>query len=149
MWSADQLLAMEYEMARERQALAGIPTGKERKAYLLQVVKRSIGSFESHPEHTPVLLEETDCGAYIRKRVELSATPGLMFAAYILIPKHPSGRKLPGVIAAYGHGYGSRQILGMHPDGTPDEAEPGIYKNFALELVKRGMIVVAPDVVRI
>lgn len=149
MWQADSWLAEEYEKAAARRkawAAEGLPP-HERNARLKEALRQSIGSFEPNPEHVPLLLEEADCGGYIRKRVELSATPGLTFPAYVLIPKHPDSRKLPGVIAVHGHGYGSRQILGLLPDGSPDPSGPGIYNQFAVELVNRGMAVIAPDIV--
>ncbi|OPH46589.1 dienelactone hydrolase [Paenibacillus ferrarius] len=147
MWAADQFLATEYDKSRMNQGLDRSRQATDRKVHLREVLARSIGVFEKEENHTPVLLEEMDCGTYIRKRVELSATPGLTFPAYVLVPKGFGKTKLPGVVAVHGHGYGSRQILGMHPDGSWDEGEPGIYHNFALEFVHRGMVVIAPDVV--
>lgn len=147
MWAADQFLASEYEKSRQKQGQDRNKQAADRKAHLREVLAQFIGTFEKKENHTPVILEEMDCGTYIRKRVELSATPGLTFPAYVLVPKGFAKRKLPGVIAVHGHGYGSRQILGMHPDGSRDDGQSGIYHNFALELVHRGMVVIAPDVV--
>jgi pimeloyl-ACP methyl ester carboxylesterase len=78
--------------------------------------------------------------------VELSAVSGLKFGAYLLIPSNASG-KLPGVIAVHGHGYGSRQICGLSEEGTEDTGEPDIYRHFAVQLVKKGFLVIAPDVI--
>jgi hypothetical protein len=69
-----------------------------------------------------------------------------VFAAYVLLPKD-AGRPLPGVLALHGHGYGSREIVGLLPDGAPDEGKPGIHRHFAIQLVKRGLAVIAPDVI--
>ena len=79
--------------------------------------------------------------------MELSATPGLSFAAYVLIPDGAKSGQLPGVLAVHGHGYGSREIVGLLPDGAEDHGEPNIHQHFAVQLVKRGMVVIAPDVV--
>jgi dienelactone hydrolase len=92
------------------------------------------------------MLEQVECDGYIRERVELSAIPGLTFPAYVLRPTGASGR-LPGVIAVHGHGHGSRQICGMLADGSPDTGKPDIYNHFAIQLVKKGMVVIAPDVI--
>jgi dienelactone hydrolase len=51
------------------------------------------------------------------------------------------------VLALHGHGYGSREIVGLKPDGSPDAGPPGIHRHFAVSLVKRGVAVIAPDVV--
>jgi dienelactone hydrolase len=55
--------------------------------------------------------------------------------------------KLPVVLAVHGHGYGSKEIVGLHPSGMENLGDPGIHKNFAIELVRKGMIVVAPELI--
>ncbi|NLJ40065.1 MAG: dienelactone hydrolase [Clostridiales bacterium] len=59
-------------------------------------------------------------------------------------PKNITTR-LPAIIACHGHGYGSKEIVGLNPDGSDNYQDPGYQKNFAVELVKRGFIVIAPD----
>lgn len=147
MWKADDLLSRLYEEALQVHRTAERSESREgRKLYLRDALRNAIGTFEPNPCYEPILLERVECDGYIRERVELSATPGLSFAAYVLIPKGEiSG--LPGVLAIHGHGYGSREIVGLLPDGSPDLGEPGIHQHFAVQLVKRGMVVIAPDVV--
>lgn len=55
--------------------------------------------------------------------------------------------KIPDVLAVHGHGYGSNEIVGLLPDGSLDPEKPGIHGHFAVELVKRWLMVVAPDVI--
>ncbi|MNP01179.1 Abhydrolase family protein [compost metagenome] len=147
MWNADLLIERLYnEALNQHQAQTELETPMERKIRLKQKLQQLNGSFEANREHIPVLLERTECEGYVRERVELSATPGLTFAAYVLIPAGYCNNT-PAVLALHGHGYGSREIVGLRPDGTPDEGEAGIHQHFAVELVKRGMVVIAPDVV--
>ncbi|WP_141500468.1 dienelactone hydrolase family protein [Paenibacillus luteus] len=147
MWHGDSLLEKLYnEAVNQHQADSGRELRNERRPKLKAALREVIGQFESNPGHVVKLLERVQCDGYVRERVELSATPELTFAAYVLIPDHAEG-PLPGVLAIHGHGYGSREIVGLLKDGSPDEAEPGIHQHFAVQLVKRGMVVIAPDVI--
>ncbi|GGG00019.1 dienelactone hydrolase family protein [Paenibacillus abyssi] len=146
MWKADSWLDQLYEnalMKHRENAQSELP--ERRKEKLKQALGECVGEFEPNAGYTPILLERVECDDYIRERVELSATPGLSFAAYVLLPKEAKGA-LPGVLALHGHGYGSREIVGLLPDGSPDTNVPGIHQHFAVQLVKRGMAVIAPDV---
>lgn len=146
-WNGDALLDRLYEDAVNKHKMqAAGETWTQRKEKLKQTLRKTIGEFERNEEHEPHLLERVECDGYIRERVELSATPGVSYAAYVLIPKEARG-PLPGVLALHGHGYGSREIVGLLKDGTQDEGIPGIHQHFAVQLVKRGMIVIAPDVI--
>ncbi|MBD3921565.1 dienelactone hydrolase family protein [Paenibacillus sp. PR3] len=137
-WYEDQKVVREHKAAEQ--------SSEERRSELLGLLRRSLGDFERTIAHEPVLLERTVCDGYIRERVELSAVQGLTFGAYVLIPDGASGQ-LPGVVAVHGHGYGSKQICGMTADGELDTTGTGGHSHFAIQLVKRGLIVIAPDVI--
>ncbi|WP_053374569.1 dienelactone hydrolase family protein [Paenibacillus sp. FJAT-27812] len=146
MWNGDSYLEKLYNEAVDRHRNQNLQLRNERKPKLKAALRELIGHFEPNADHAPKLLERVQCDGYIRERVELSATPELAFAAYVLIPDGAKG-PLPGVLALHGHGYGSREIVGLLKDGSPDESEPGIHQHFAVQLVKRGMAVIAPDVI--
>lgn len=147
MWNGDALLEKLYaEAVSKHLEQAKTEPLNERRLKLKTALRESIGSFEPNAGAVPKLLERVECGGYIRERVELSATPGLAFGVYVLMPRQADG-PLPGVLALHGHGYGSREIVGLLPDGSPDEGQPGIHRHFAVELVKRGLAVIAPDVI--
>lgn len=147
MWNGDAFLDALYEQTRkQRETRARQETPTQRKANLKQSLRESLGEFELIDAFQPIPLERVECEGYVRERVELSVVSGLTFGAYILIPAKASG-KLPGVIAVHGHGYGSRQICGMHKDGSEDTGEPDIYRHFAVQLVNKGFVVIAPDVI--
>ncbi|OMF74196.1 dienelactone hydrolase family protein [Paenibacillus glucanolyticus] len=147
MWEADTLLEHMYNEAmrgaKDRQASM---SSSERKLLLKQVLRQLIGEFEINANHKPVLLERVPCEGYVRERVELSAVPGVSYAAYVLIPDGSQGKTMPAVVAVHGHGYGSREIVGLGEDGSTDTDQPGIHRHFAVELARRGMVVIAPDV---
>lgn len=147
-WKADAFLENLYKDVQEQTAhMAADQSRAERKAYLKRTLKELTGGFTADECYEPVLLERVVCNGYVRERVELSAVSGLSFAAYILIPDGHAGEKLPAVLAIHGHGYGSREIVGLNADGTVDEKAPGIHQHFALQLMRRGMVVIAPDIV--
>jgi dienelactone hydrolase len=146
-WNGDRLLEQLYNEAIEQHQNHKATVGSdERSRMLKEALQELIGSFAPNATFKPKLLERVELDDYIRERIELSATPGLSFGAYILLPKHAKG-VLPGVLAMHGHGYGSREIVGLLPDGSPDSGVPGIHQHFALKLARRGMAVIAPDVI--
>lgn len=111
-------------------------------------VQERLGGFPTEAaELQPVLLERTSCEGYIRERIEITTYEGLRMPVYLLIPEDVSATdvKRPAVVACHGHGYGSREICGMEPDGSPRAGEPGLHKDFAVALVKRGYVVAAPE----
>jgi len=145
--SADQYLDQLYENAplQYRFAAKSEEEWSEWRQRLKTVFTELLGGFpEKAPDLNAKVIEETDCGDYIRQRVEYTSSAPFVFPAYILIPKHAQG-KLPAVIACHGHGYGSKDLVGLNPDGSPKQGDPGYQKNFAIELVKRGFLVAAPE----
>lgn len=146
MWSPDSFmhdLYRDFEVKRK-----GLEASPDRSELLKQQLVNSLGSF-SHlrTELNPQLLERVEFEEYIRERVEYNTLAGLRVPAYLLIPKRPlAAGKIPAVLALHGHGYGSREIVGLAPDGSENLTKPGISGNFALELVKRGLLVLAPEV---
>jgi dienelactone hydrolase len=91
------------------------------------------------------VLERVEFEHYIRERVEYNVEENIKVPAYVLLPTNKKG-PLPAVIACHGHGYGSREVIGLNPDGTNRTDHNHLYKDFALELVKRGYIVLIPEV---
>ncbi|MFH5182513.1 dienelactone hydrolase family protein [Paenibacillus sp. TAB 01] len=90
----------------------------------------------------PVLLERVDCGDYIRERIQLETAPHLSMPCYVLKPKQAA---VPALIACPGHGYGSKELVGLLPDGSVRPGEPGIYKDYPIEWARRGWTVIVPE----
>ncbi|UUZ85125.1 alpha/beta hydrolase family protein [Paenibacillus sp. P26] len=119
----------------------------ERKASVRSKPLACLGPLpRAETELEPVTLERTEREDYIRERVVYRAAEHLQVPAYVLIPKRLTG-KAPAVLAWHGHGYGDREIAGLRPDGTDDETEGGIHRHFALQLVRRGLVVIAPEII--
>lgn len=99
--------------------------------------------FTARSEPAAELLEQTDCAGYRRDRIELEVLPGIRFRAYLLIPDGLT-TPAPAAVALHGHGYGSRQITGLLPDGSPAPEDPSAQ--YAVAMVRRGLITIAPDI---
>lgn len=87
-----------------------------------------------------------DYPGYTLKKYSLKITENLNSLVYILEPKNING-KTNGVVALCGHGYGVRQILNISKRGNKKHFNyfDNYQNNFAVELVKRGCTVIAPE----
>ena len=95
------------------------------------------------PLHAEVLRRE-DMGDYVREKVIYDTEAFASVPAYVLVPKDlQKGEKRPGILAAHGHGIGKNPLVGLDADENPHEE---YQKQLAIQFVKRGYVVVAPDV---
>lgn len=123
-----------------------LPFGEWRAALAEGFAKRLGGFPAQSAALAPVRLERTVCSGYIRERVEITTYDGLRMPLYLLLPQEPVSSPCPVVLAIHGHGYGSREITGLNPDGSERTGDPGLHKDFAVSLVKQGFVVAAPEV---
>lgn len=141
---ADPVLAdLDRTAAPRRPGLAP----EDRRARLRSYLESLVEPFaDRRVPAAPVVLEQVRCDGYRRDRIELQTLAGMRFRAYLLIP---DGRPEPGpaVLAVHGHGYGSRQITGLLADGSADPDRTDGHHHFAEALARRGLLVLAPDVV--
>ncbi|REE85277.1 dienelactone hydrolase [Paenibacillus taihuensis] len=147
MWNPDEYLESFYNRVQLSESFAA-ETQEEWQAWRERLRGRFVellGGFPSEAaELQPELLESVDCGSYTRQRIQIQTYSGLFMPVYVLIPK--SYRADDGaVIALHGHGYGSKDIVGLNEDGTTRTGDPGYEKDFAVQLVERGFLTVAPE----
>ena len=93
------------------------------------------------------LVEKIEFEEYTREILEFQSVGGLILNVYVLTPKNQPYEKIPSVLALHGHGYGVKEIVGLLPDGRIDNGEPGIHQHFAVNLVKKGLKVFAPEII--
>lgn len=113
---------------------------------LRERLKARLGSFpEGGGEIGADLIERVELDTHVRERYVLLLDEALECPVYVLTPKQTEGGPLPAVLALHGHGYGSREIVGLTEDGSEDGGELRGHKHFARELVARGFKVFAPE----
>ena len=90
------------------------------------------------PPRVPLELErkvEAETDVYVRERLLYQTMLGIYVPAFLIVPRH-AVFPAPGVLCPPGHGGGMNQVV--------DELG-GIYKQYPLELVRRGMVVLVPE----
>lgn len=87
------------------------------------------------------VVEEVDCGAFIRKKVQYSSEVGEIIPAFLCIPKNIS-TPIPAIYCFHQHGnnwlLGKSEVVGLA--GSRDQA-------YAKELAERGYVTLAPDAI--
>jgi dienelactone hydrolase len=85
----------------------------------------------------PETLEVTECEGYRRERVVFDSEASMSVPAFLLVP---DDRTTPGpaVLAIHGHGPGKSQVCGLAGTAAGNA-------DYALQLVRRGYVVLAPD----
>jgi hypothetical protein len=92
------------------------------------------------PEHVPLNLETLEsvaCDGYRRDKVVFDTEDTMSVPAYLLIPDGLS-EPVPAVLACHGHGPGKSQAVGLEHTDAPNS-------DYALQLVRQGYVVLAPD----
>lgn len=144
MWSPDLYLESLYQECVNQHSTTYNADGQ---TSMKEKVRKSLGNFKDNKEPlNPVLLEKSDMGTYWRHRVEITTIHPLRMPVYVLIPKSKNNGKFQAVIGIHGHGYGSKEAVGLNPDYSA-RTEEGYHKEFAVELVKKGFVAVVPELV--
>src|SRR5690606_30436712 len=106
-------------------------------------MERVMGPFPTHSRQNPpsyTILEETDCGSYLRQLITYESEPASTTPAYLLIPRaafNGTATKCPGILA-------------LHPTHTElgHKVVAGLGGNenrhYAHELAELGFLVIAP-----
>lgn len=101
-------------------------------------------------DNTPPVMTKTgkslEYNDYTLQKYSLDTCENLKTAVFVLTPKNIK-ENAPAVVALCGHGYGVRQILNISKSGKKKHIRyfDNYQKNFAVELAKRGCIVIAPE----
>lgn len=146
--SVERYLNELTEQAAKRRAASSALSSALRRSQLAASFSRLLGHFPDHnDELQPKLLDRRKCNGYVREHIEISTLEGLRMTMYVLVPEQPSADPAPAVIALHGHGYGSREIVGLEPDGSERTGNPGLHKDFAVSLAREGYVVAAPELI--
>jgi dienelactone hydrolase len=96
------------------------------------------------PEPAPVgrnleTLESVQCDGYRREKVVFDTEETMSVPAYLLVPDaRADGSPGAAVLACHGHGPGKAQVVGLEHTDMPNA-------DYALQLARRGYVVLAPD----
>jgi dienelactone hydrolase len=147
MWHPDSFLEELYQEHAPSHSFTAT-TIEEWHSWRSELVNRLILAIALPERHTDEvvikIVERQDCGAYMRERIEFITGPRLTMPCYVLIPKEGQA-PYPAIVACPGHGYGAKQLIGLEPDGSVRTSAPGIYKDYPIELVHRGFMVIVPE----
>lgn len=145
-WTTDAFLRHLYEQTGEQRGLKqeGL-TLEEHREWLRGKLMQALGKFpeRKHPLD-PAVLMQADYGDYLLERVAYTTTEAVHVPVIVLIPKGKAG-PFPAVLACHGHGNGQWDAAGCDPEGKELE-NPGIHNRFAVQLVRKGMVVVIPEI---
>ncbi len=89
----------------------------------------------------PLVIDEVDCGLFLRRTIEYTVEAGERIRAFLCLP-HARPHPLPAVYCFHQHGgnrlIGKSEVMGL--SGDPDQA-------YAKELAERGYVTLAPDAI--
>ncbi len=104
-------------------------------------IKNLLGEFPQKTNLNAEVLEEVDCGSYLRQKVAYDAEVGDRVTAYVCVPKNLA-EPTPVIFCHHQHNrqfdIGKSEVVGLM--GDPDQA-------YASELAERGYITFAPDAI--
>jgi dienelactone hydrolase len=129
-----RLAATAHEDPLPETDLASLPGWRERRrARLIELLGRM-------PDPVPLnteTLESVPCDGYRRDKIVFDTEDTMSVPAYLLVP---DGRVSEGaaVLACHGHGPGKSQAVGLEHTNAPNS-------DYALQLVRQGYVVLAPD----
>ncbi|OAS21109.1 dienelactone hydrolase family protein [Paenibacillus oryzisoli] len=146
MWSPDASMDQLYRAFELKREQSRTEWAEHAKAHMKKRLADSLAvTMEEQDDLRPVLLDRVELEDHVRERIEIGTFWGFRVPVYVLLPKGDS-HKRAAVLALHGHGYGSRQIVGLNADGSELEGEWDLHGNYALELVRRGFVVVVPEI---
>jgi dienelactone hydrolase len=123
-------------------------TEGEWKAWRAKLKRRFLdllgGMDDARCDLAPQISRRKRMDGYVREHILLQTRPNLTLRAWVLIPDGSTGR-LPTMVCLHGHGSGKDEIVGISDDGTEREEYGGYQKDFAVQAVRRGFLVIAPD----
>lgn len=148
-YNVDKYMEHLYQSNTAKFNIDNIQNEKDLEGFHIDMYDEYMSSIGKMPQNCPLditVLYEVQRDGYKRLKIEYTVDENFRAPAYILIPDNATDKNA-AVIALTGHGYGVGDIVGLTEDGSdkPEGMDIGYQKNFAIELVKRGFIVAAPE----
>jgi dienelactone hydrolase len=124
-------------------AVQSLEDWKVRRESILRAAQEIMGPLPGAEKRCPLdvqVVEEVDCGSYVRRSLTYSSEPNSRVPAFLLIPKKAltSGERVPAALC-------------LHP--TDDRVGNGVVvglggkenRQYAVELAERGFVAIAPS----
>ena len=134
-------LLVFHDAAGETKPVQSTADWQKRRAEILAGMQQVMGPLPGNEKRCPLdvkVVEEIDCGDYVRRFLSYASEPGGRVPAYLLIPKAALTNrvKAPAVLGLHQtHPAGQKVVVGLG-DSPHDE--------YGVELAKRGFVVLAP-----
>ncbi|MCI0747794.1 MAG: acetylxylan esterase [Verrucomicrobia subdivision 3 bacterium] len=120
----------------------------EERRRIVRGASKVLGEFPSdRPPLAPDTVTEVDGGTYWRRKVSFQAQPNDRVPAWLLVPKQLKGR-VPAIICFYGTTSGAGKDTTAGVSGRAPGSPPHPNYAFAVDLVRAGFVVLAPDYLR-
>ena len=88
------------------------------------------------------VLKIEDFGTYTRETILFDSAEKMKVFAFLLSPKFIRNEKLPVILCIHGHGKGVNDVVGIKNQVTRNNFDV-IHKNFAIQAVNQGYLVLA------
>lgn len=147
-WTTDAFIdgLNKHTAAAREQKLSSLSSVEQRR-HLMEALKKALGAFPE--QNTPLesqRLEHRDYGDFYLERIAYRTMEHVQVPVIVLIPKSAGAGPWPAVLACHGHGSGGQyDAVGMDKSGNLLE-DPGIHNRFAVQLVRKGMLVIIPEI---
>lgn len=117
---------------------------QRRRRQIVSAMESVMGKLPDHPDRSPpamTIIEEVDCGAYIRKKITYLSQPNCQTPAYLCVPKTVSEdppQRFPAALCLHptDNKVGHDVVVGL--GGKPN-------RQYASELAARGYVTLAPS----
>ncbi len=137
-------LLLYRDSKHETQVVQTLDDWQLRRAEIVRGAESVMGRLPGVEKRCPLdmqLVEEVDCGSYVRRLVTYQSEPGSRVPAYLCIPKTAlaaAAKPVPAVLCLHGTdntiGHGTVVGLGTRPN-----------RQYAAELAERGYVTLAPS----
>jgi dienelactone hydrolase len=114
------------------------------RAKFAEAIRTQLGPWPEKVPLRPEVVEVVQCEGYRREKIVFDSDAFSSVPAYVLIPDGLApGERRRAILYAHGHGIGKAGAVGL--PGPNGETDGGYQKAMAVQLVRQGYVVIAPD----
>jgi dienelactone hydrolase len=140
--SRDQLMAYRDSLGAVRE-VTNVGQWDRRRHSILIAMQSVMGTYPPRPLQIPTarLIDEVDCGSYVRRLIEYQSQPNAFTPAYLCVPKQlltSAGGRAPAVLCLHptDNSVGHDVVVGLGGKAN---------RQYASELAERGYVTLAPS----